>query len=238
MAVVMRIDVSGINEIVGAFDKMPDKLEKARDYALTKTKPVLITAIKKNVLKKYNISQDTLFQKMRSYSGKEEISLVFKGRRLSPLSFEGTTPTEPPKLMGAKKKPFLQVRIGNGFKTVAPPIPYTISYTVLNGRPRIAPPYKKTGKPYLPFLMPNVNRSEEDRKYFIARKTGKARSLVSGFKTVSIPQMISNEKISPIVQQKATEAFMRHFANRAAYLGAITKKDKNAVLNSLGIKAK
>lgn len=239
----MSIDVSGINEIVGTFRKMPDKLEKARDYAIGKTKPILVTAIKRNALKRYNISKETLFKKMRSYPKKDEISIYFKGQRLSPLSFEDATPRTPPILQRDKSKPYKKYKIKGQYKTLRPQIPYSITYSVLKGQPKrtLSPArnvHSDEWKFYRPFLMPNVNASGDQTKYFIGRKTGKQRKAVQGIKTLSIPQMISNERVSQPVQEKATEAFMRYFANKAAVLGAITKEDKNRVLSSLGIKVR
>lgn len=145
-----------------------------------------------------SISGDTL----------ETVSIVYRGRRLTPIHFS-MTPRIPSKQKIKKRRaiPGNHIKFGNtGVFYGSSPVglvpiyrKYKISFEVRNGRRRIV-----HGKRNLqtPFLAP-VKKG--DSKYIVFQRKGKSRTDMYSFRTVSVPQMMGNVWVKYGIEEKITK---------------------------------
>lgn len=128
----------------------------------------------------------------------ETVSIVYKGRTLTPVHFS-MSPKKPP--TGKKKARS-----------------YSISFEVIKGSR-----FKIRGKPdfQTPFLAPNKGKNKrkagEEPAYIVFQRKGAARTNMYSVRTVSVPQMLGNSHVRDRVEKKiydATKQRLEHHLNR------------------------
>lgn len=151
----------------------------------------------------------------------ESIALVYVGRNLTPIHFS-MSPSVPSRVKLKKKRAVPGANIGikfggkrvHGLNMVAMvPIykKYAISYEVMRGSR-----WKVRGKRDMmtPFLAPVRAGSD---KYIIFQRKGKVRTDMYSLRTVSVPQMVGNDKVKAKIEEKimgAAEQRLRHHLDR------------------------
>lgn len=126
----------------------------------------------------------------------DEVSLVYSGRMLTPVHFK-MRPAKPPKRRSRGKRliPGQNIKSGKAVgdvATVTPLAPYEITAEIKKGK-RVAFP----GQTFL--------GSNKGGGYIPFQRESERREDIKSIKTVSIPQMITNEQVSEDIKKKVSE---------------------------------
>ena len=151
----------------------------------------------------------------------ESIALVYVGRNLTPIHFS-MSPSAPIRVKLKRKRAvpgaYIRTQVGRRFvsglhEVAMVPIykKYAISYEVIRGSR-----WKVRGKRDMmtPFLAPVKAGSD---KYIIFQRKGKKRTDMYSLRTVSVPQMVGNDKVKAKIEEKimgAAEQRLRHHLDR------------------------
>lgn len=160
--------------------------------------------ISQEIVKEYNIKKKDVNEAKKSVkkggnkikvagTRVDNLSIVYWGRPLT-LTHFGMTPRQIPRLTDKR----VTAKIGNQFRTVRTRSPITVRATIKKGNTKvikgeydepifIAENPKKAGQ-YLPF-----------------QRRGKERTPVDVIKTVSVPQMVTNEKVAENIHGRINE---------------------------------
>lgn len=144
----------------------------------------------------------------------ETVSIVYRGRTLTPIHF-AMSPKEPPRGEGSRKK-----TLRNGSKVFKK---YAISFEVMKGSR-----HKIKGKSnyQTPFIAPNKGKDRreagEEPVYIVFQRKGASRTDMYSVRTISVPQMLGNSKVQSGISEKFTgsvEQRLQHHLDRFAPKG-------------------
>ncbi len=195
MAHLVEFRLRSIEELLEEIDEHNAAVGKAVSYTVKDIKSRAPGWIADEAASKYNIKKSEITPKTKkskkekavsiSVSGEtlESISIVYVGRRLTPIHFSMS-----PKSPKRKKK-------------------YSISYEVLKGSRQEA--HGKRGY-QTPFLAPVEKGSD---KYIVFQRVGAARKKLYSVRTVSVPQTIENENVEANIKKRIMEAAEQRLQN-------------------------
>ena len=121
----------------------------------------------------------------------DEISLVYSGRLLTPTHFK-MKPSTPPK----KRAKNIKSETAGDVATVTPLAPYQVSAEIKKG--------KRVTFPGQVFLGTNKGAG-----YIPFQRESEERTDIKSIKTVSIPQMITNEQVGEEIKKKIDEGLSK-----------------------------
>lgn len=213
MAHLVEFRLRNIEELLEEIDEQNAAVGKAVSYTVKDIKSRAPGWIAEETASKYNIKKSDVNPSRTknnpavsiSISGDtlESIALVYVGRNLTPIHFS-MSPKTP-------KKHKLKGKL-----VVPGPIyeRYAITYEVIKGSR-----WKARGKPdyEIPFLAP-IRRG--NNKYIIYQRLGKSRKKMYSVRTVSVPQMVGNNKVKSKIEERimgAAEQRLRHHLDRFSH---------------------
>lgn len=234
MAHLVEFRLRNIEELLEEIDEQNAAVGKAVSYTVKDIKSRAPGWIAAETASRYNIKKSEItpsgIRKAKekpaasiSVSGDtlESISIVYAGRNLTPIHFS-MSPRVPikKKIKGRRAIPGANIKTKVGTERIfglhdVGMVPiykvYAISYEVLKGSRR-----KVKGKRDFttPFLAPVKAGSD---KYIIFQRRGRKRTDMHSLRTVSVPQMIGNDKVEAKIGEKimgAAEQRLRHHLDR------------------------
>lgn len=204
---VINIAVKNVAELKKEIEKQKEQSENVIKRTMSDFKSRAPGWVSQSVTEVYNIKKadvKSCFRGAKKAAGKiriagtlvDNIQLHYSGRLLTPTHF-GMKPGRPPakRLKGKRLVPGQNIKSTKTVGEVAavlPPAPYQISYEV----------YKGSRKN----LSGDVFLGANPRGGFIPfQRTGSDRSEIRSIKTTSVPQMITNEKVSTALSARLDE---------------------------------
>lgn len=208
-----KLNFKGYKKVAKQLSKLHKDSEKVVQNTVKDFKARAPGWISQEVTAVYNIKKSDLskaFKVSKGAVGKvsirgtkvDNIALVYSGRLLTPVHF-GMTPKVPPK--------------GRS---------YTLKAEIYKGKKQVIGRYNKKkirGGPYSKrshnILMPTGAKSEDKVPFIPFQRIGTGPSkVVEKFTTLSIPQMIKNEKVYAAIQKRIDEGMqtrLQHHLDRA-----------------------
>lgn len=231
MAHLVEFRLRNIEELLEGIDEQNAAVGKAVSYTVKDIKsraPGWIAAetasrykIKKSDVNPSRTEKNPAVSIFASGDTLESIALVYVGRNLTPIHFS-MSPSAPIRVKLKRKRAVpgtdIRTQVGERYifgrhEVAMVPIykKYAISYEVIRGSR-----WKVRGKRDLmtPFLAPVKAGSD---KYIIFQRKGKDRTNMYSLRTVSVPQMIGNDKVKAKIEEKimgAAEQRLRHHLDR------------------------
>lgn len=196
------MEISDLGGLLNEIKSLDEKGHKVMKNTVSDMKKKIPTIVKKSVTEVYNIKPGEITQSQgKNANGKkaaniyttgqtiENVAVVYTGRTLTPLHFS-MTPTKMP--AKRKKKP------------------QNIKLTILKGNQRVL--HGKYNTP--PFLAPAARSSSTIIPF---QRITSARTPVTAIHSLSVPQMIDNEKVNTDIHEKINKMAMErlnHNTNR------------------------
>lgn len=227
---MVEFQLHGIEELLTWVEKQGKAGEKAVSYTIKDIKSRAPGWIATETSKVYNIkkSEITPARTEESRSKKavsvqvsgttlETVSIVYRGRSLTPIHFS-MTPKKPSRqrVSGKRAIPGKMIKFagtGSGVGMVSVFKEYKIGYEVIKGRRLEASGKREWSRP---FLAPVKAGSD---KYIVFQRKGKNRTAMYSTRTVSVPQMIGAKRVYEKIDQRIMEATaqrLQHHLDRFA----------------------
>lgn len=200
----MDVVIKNYNELVKDIENIEKQSEKVVQRTISDFKSRAPGWVSKEVVKEYNIKKSDVNEtnkgvrrgriKIRAGGKKiNDLCILYQGRRLTPTHF-GMSPEKMPELTDKK----VTIRTGNKFHTVRSRAPITLSATIKKGhRVTINGKYNEPV-----FIAANPKKKDQ---YIPFQRKGKERTNFVSIRTVSVPQMITNEKVSKNIRKQINE---------------------------------
>ena len=184
--VELKIGLTSVGDIVKKLEGEKKKIQEAVDRTITTAKRDVPPQISQAVRSVYNISAGEMAkegQAAAKFAKKVQgpkingvvingVQLTYTGRVLTPIHFNMT----PKKLPDKKRK-------------------YTVRVTIKKGEKKVL-----VGKYNTPVFL--ARASKTSKVYLPYQRVGKKRLPICQIKTVSIPQMIENDKVAEDIQKR------------------------------------
>lgn len=194
MANDVFIDTKQINKLTIELKGLENEMAEATYHALNRTLDHVVTQVGRIVPKSYAVKSKEVKESFkggikRPSKGKLEASLTSKGRTLSFAHFP-YTPKSPRKSKGSI------------FKNV-------VMVTIKKSKGKII---SRKG-----FVATTGAKSAEKTQYNVFKRLGDKRLPIAPIRTLSIPQMISNEGITEEIQKTANEKLAERIEHEIIY---------------------
>lgn len=219
------IDISGMNDIIRKMEMADEDVKNATASTLKRMRSPFTKQIAKIACDRYNIDSSTINRKLAQHvnASNETLNIFISGVPLNLMSFNGTTPNEPPAIVRDTTRPKQHTNIKGVFITAHPQKPYNIDVEIIKGK-RKTLSFENTN---YPFIMKTGAESVGKMPFFIARnpiKNDKRKEKgVKGVTTLSIPQMFTNEEVEGKIQEKGKEIFLKQFEQAMKQIDATNK---------------
>lgn len=207
---IVEFHLHDIGELLSWIERQGETGKKAVSYTVKDIKGRAPGWVASEVTSVYNIKKSEITPARTiensnkkaisvSVSGEtlETVSIVYRGRTLTPIHF-AMSPKEPPRGEGSRKK-----TLKNGSKIFKK---YAISFSVMKGSR-----HKIRGKSdyQTPFIAPNKGKDKrkgnENPVYIVFQRKGAARTNMYSVRTLSVPQMLGNSLVRDKINRKFTE---------------------------------
>lgn len=194
-----------------------DTVQKAYDLMLSDVRSRLPAKITKAVTGVYAIKQSEVREAGESA---QKTAQITKGKPIDSIRMDGLTMTyQGRRLTLAHFKPY-----PGGKPTKRK---YKVKATIFKGK-RVT----INGKGTPPFVAPTSHKDASSPRIPFAR-VGKERLPIAPIRTVSIPQMMENEKVAEVINAEKDKLVLKRFQY---HLDRFMKKEKPSIIKGIGIK--
>lgn len=229
---VVEFQLHDIGELLSFIEEQGEVGKKAVSYTIKDIKSRAPGWVASEVSSVYNIKKTEIIpartEESRnkkavsvyaSGSTLETVSIVYRGRTLTPIHFSMTPKKPSRQKVGRRAIPGEYIKFGNrtyGAKAIGlAPIykKYIISYEVRKGSRRIIEGKKNLQTPFLAPVEAGSN------KYIVFQRKGESRTDMYSLRTVSVPQMLGNKQVREKIEKRVydtTEQRLQYHVNRFA----------------------
>lgn len=208
---MLNVVVKNLSEVKAQSEDIKKKTEKAVKRTVSDFKTRAPAWISAAVVEEYGIKKSEVKD---AISGKKKVGSInvggitvdnvaieYRGRPLTPTHFK-MRPTKPPskRVKDFQRVPGADVGEGGPVAMVKPPAPYKITAEIKRG--------KRSQLNASAFLGSNGGAGN-----IPFQRTGTGRTPIKSIKTVSVPQMVTNEKVA----EKITENINKNLGKRLQY---------------------
>ena len=194
-----------------------DTVQKAYNLMLSDVRSRLPAKITKAVTGVYSIKQSEVREAGESA---QKTAQITKGKPIGSIRMDGLTMTyQGRRLTLAHFKPY------PGGKPTKKK--YKVKATIFKGK-RVT----INGKGTPPFVAP-TSRKDAGAPWIPFARLGKERLPIAPIRTVSIPQMMENEKVAEVINAEKDKLVLDRFQH---HLDRLSKKEKPSIIKGIGLK--
>lgn len=194
-----------------------DTVQKAYSLMLSDVRSRLPAKITKAVTGVYAIKQS---EAREAGESAQKTAQITKGKPIGSIRMDGLTMT-----YRGRRLTLAHFKLSPSGKPTKKK--YKVKATIFKGK-RVA----INGKGTPPFVAP-TSRKDAGAPWIAFTRLGKERLPIAPIRTVSIPQMLGNEKVAEVINAEKDKLILKRFQH---HLDRFMKKEKPSVIKGIGIK--
>lgn len=214
----VRILFEGFDETMDELNKMEEKGKKVVRRCLADFKKRTPPWVAQAVAKEYNIPKNEIngngssgIVSVRAYGDNiKNVFISYSGRPLTMAHFSNALKSPPPFTASRMTIPY-----NGGFRQVRKREPVLTTVTVRKGKPELL-----TGKYNTPIFVSKTRKT--NGQYLPFQRTGNftenGNVQIVSIKTLSVPQMIENDKVSKDIKEKINKGMTKRIEHHIKYI--------------------